>query len=117
MGVARASPGVRTTKEGRSPAAVIARPTSSSSAGESRSNMSAPSSTNISIRATASSMPCVGRQSVRAKTRMPDSLAASIAARIFMRASSRGRHGLPAAVRGRGVILSSIKIAAAPARP
>ena len=69
------------------------------------------------MRATASSMPWVGRQSVRASTRMPDSLAASTAARIFMRASSRGRQGLPAAVSARGVILSSISTAAAPARP
>ena len=79
--------------------------------------MSAPSSTYISMRATASSMPWVGRQSVRARIRMPNSLAASTAARIFMRASSRGRHGLPAAVSARGVILSSIRTAAAPARP
>ena len=51
--------------------------------------MSAPSLTYISMRATASSIPWVGRQSVRASTRIPDSLAASTAARIFMRASSR----------------------------
>ena len=48
---------------------------------------------------------------------MPESFAACTAARIFMRASSRGRQGLPAEVRARGVILSSIRIAAAPARP
>src|SRR6185437_4361697 len=57
------------------------------------------------------------RQSVRAITRTPDALAACTAARIFMRASSRGRQGLPAAVSARGVILSSISTAPAPARP
>ena len=76
--------------------------------------MSAPSSTYISMRATASSMPAVGRQSVRAMTRMPQSFAASTAARIFMRASSRGRQGLPPDVSARGVILSSMRMAAAP---
>ena len=79
--------------------------------------MSAPSSTYISMRAIASSMPAVGRQSVRAITRMPLSLAASTAARIFIRTSSRGMQGLPSEVRARGVILSSISTAAAPARP
>jgi hypothetical protein len=48
---------------------------------------------------------------------MPLSRAASMAARIFMRASSRGRQGLPEPASGRGVILSSIRMAAAPARP
>ena len=79
--------------------------------------MSAPSAANISIRATASSMPWVGRQSVRARMRMPLSFAACTAARSFIRASSRGRQGLPAAVSARGVILSSIRMAAAPAWP
>ena len=79
--------------------------------------MSAPSSTYISIRATASSMPAVGRQSVRARIRMPLSFAASTAARTFIRASSRGMQGLPPAVSALGVILSSIRIAAAPAWP
>jgi len=104
--------------EGRpADAAATARRISASSAGESRNRISAPSCTYISIRATASSMPWVGRQSVRAMTTMPDSRAASTAARIFIRASSRDRQGLPAAVSARGVILSSIRMAAAPARP
>ena len=71
-GVARGAPGDSTTNDGRPLAAAMARPISASSAGELRNSMSAPSSTYISMRATASSMPCVGRQSVRASTRMPE---------------------------------------------
>ena len=65
-----------TAKDGRPLAAAMPRLISASSAGESRNRMSAPSSTYISMRATASSMPWVGRQSVRAMIRMPESLAA-----------------------------------------
>ena len=78
-GVARGAPGDSTTKHGLPLAAALPRLISSSSAGESMNRMSAPSSVNISMRATASSMPAVGRQSVRAITRMPESFAACTA--------------------------------------
>ena len=74
VGVARGAPGDSTTKDGRPAAAATARRISASSAGESRNRMSAPSSTYICVRATASSMPWVGRQSVRARMRMPELL-------------------------------------------